>query len=397
MKPLPTLAISLAFILHPSAFLLAQGPLAPPGAPAPTMKTLAQIEPRTDLQATPAPPGVDGSNASYHFIITQPGSYYLSANLGVTRTNGIQINAEGVTLDLNGFQISRAGGSGGSGIEIPATAHRASVRNGSLKGFANGIVSLLATDYARGCGFRDLSVSGCTAYGILAGSGAVLESCRAHDNSGTAGIFAGPGSSLTNCTASGNTSNYGIYADTGSSLTHCSAYSNTSTAPRSAGIGTGSGVTVTGCSASGNISTAAASTPTTGMGFDVGSEGTIQNCAATGNEGGGINLNCYSVVRDNLCYANGFFGDGAGIHATSFRNRIEGNNVSNNDRGIDVDLSGNVIFKNTASGNTINYVIVAGNVFGAIVDRTSFLSAGVSGNSAAATAGTTDPLANFAY
>ena len=34
------------------------------------------------------------TNASYHFIITQSGSYYLSANLGVTKTDGIQINAD---------------------------------------------------------------------------------------------------------------------------------------------------------------------------------------------------------------------------------------------------------------------------------------------------------------
>src|SRR3954467_921762 len=105
---------AIASVLLISAFQLfsfpafPQGSLAPPGPPAPTMKKLDEIEPRTNLQATPAPAGVDTSNANYDFIITQPGSYYLSANLVVTKTNGIQINAEGVTLDLNGFEISRA-------------------------------------------------------------------------------------------------------------------------------------------------------------------------------------------------------------------------------------------------------------------------------------------------
>src|SRR3954465_1490967 len=85
-----------------------QGSLTPPGAPAPTMKRLDEVEPRTNLQASPAPAGVDMTNPNYHFVINKPGSYFLSANLAVTKSNGIEINAEGVTLDLNGFEISRA-------------------------------------------------------------------------------------------------------------------------------------------------------------------------------------------------------------------------------------------------------------------------------------------------
>src|SRR5437762_10318381 len=89
-------------ILSSSAF--PQGSLTPPGAPAPTMKRLDEVEPRTNLQASPAPPGVDTTNATFDFLINQPGSYYLSANLAATKIVGVQINAEGVTLDLNGFQ-----------------------------------------------------------------------------------------------------------------------------------------------------------------------------------------------------------------------------------------------------------------------------------------------------
>jgi len=104
IRSLRLLCTVVAAALPLSAF--SQGSLNPPGAPAPTMKTLDQVEPRIDLQKRPAS-AVTTTNADYHFIITQPGSYYLSANLAVTKTNGIQINAEGVTLDLNGFQISR--------------------------------------------------------------------------------------------------------------------------------------------------------------------------------------------------------------------------------------------------------------------------------------------------
>ena len=124
-----------------------QGALTPPGAPAPTMKTLgeidsaitdldsavAQVEARIDL-ATVAGDG------TYHHVISESGSYYLSGNLDVTLAGGgIKINAPAVTLDLNGFKIERISGSGGSGIEIPTGMDGATVRNGTINGFKYGI------------------------------------------------------------------------------------------------------------------------------------------------------------------------------------------------------------------------------------------------------------------
>ena len=40
--------------------------------------------------------------------------------------------------------------------------------------------------------------------------------------------------------------------------------------------------------------------------------------------------------------------------------------MTDNDRGIDVDVTGNLIVKNSASGNTTNYDIAAGNKTGTI-------------------------------
>ncbi|MEO5722423.1 MAG: hypothetical protein ABIR71_13265 [Chthoniobacterales bacterium] len=121
---------------------------------------------------------------------------------------------------------------------------------------------------------------------------------------------------------------------------------------------------------------------------------------ATGNKGDGIHVSNDSLVTGNTCDSNGLGtgGDGAGIHATASDNRIESNNVTDNDRGIDVDQGGNLIIKNSASGSSFNnYEVVANNVYGAIVDRTAPASAAVSGNSAAASAATTDPWANFSF
>src|SRR4026209_1014558 len=99
-----------------------QGTLTPPGAPAPTMKTLAQIEPRTLITSVP-------------FSISAPRSYYLTTNLTTTVSNAILINANGVTLDLNGFTISSTvanAANGGTAILISSGRRDLTIYNGHI-------------------------------------------------------------------------------------------------------------------------------------------------------------------------------------------------------------------------------------------------------------------------
>ena len=86
----------------------------------------------------------------FPYKITKPGSYRLVSNLTVpVNLDGIDISANGVTLDLNGFTIAGPGtcfGSpenpctgNGTGTGIYALADDTSVRNGTVVGFFDGL------------------------------------------------------------------------------------------------------------------------------------------------------------------------------------------------------------------------------------------------------------------
>jgi hypothetical protein len=117
-----TLLLSSVASLIAAACLFAQGPLTPPGAPAPTMKTLDQVEARTPISTAP-------------FTVSASGSYYLTANLAVTSGNAITISADDVTLDLNGFTISStASPADGAGVSLAGARSNVTVRNGHIRG-----------------------------------------------------------------------------------------------------------------------------------------------------------------------------------------------------------------------------------------------------------------------
>jgi parallel beta-helix repeat protein len=144
--------------------------------------------------------------------------------------------------------------------------------------------------------------------------------------------------------------------------------------------------TVTGCTAWLNGSS----------GFRVDSGSTISGCVSSANVGHGIELSGDCNAVNNNCSQNGFAAaNAAGIYVNGVENRIEGNAVTFNDRGIEVANSGNLVIRNSARGNTINYVIVALNKVGVIVSAPN--SAAISGSTGGAGVGTTDPWANISF
>jgi parallel beta-helix repeat protein len=437
---------------------LAQGSLSPPGAPAPTMKTLEQVEPRTDVMTLPG-------DANSDIIISSAGSYYMSTNLtvGKTRTYGIYIDADDVTLDLNGFNI--VGVPGDEGIRIKSGRDRATLRNGTIRGCDYGVHCYPSPDIPEGCLFEQLTVSDCVFYGIYAGAGSRILDCRAHDNEG-AGIYAGSAStidgcvvkdnkgngiyaahsvSIGGCTVYGNQSNYGIrtgdgatidrctvrnneviaaiYTGKGATVNECAAYTNVaqqairvgdgSTVRNcsaidnvydgltgSSGIKAESGCTVIGCTASGNTNTDSQPTVNKGTGISVYVGSTVKDCAARANQGDGILVVGDCLVTGNTCDDNGV-GDstGAGIHATTSNNRIDGNNVTDNDTGIDVDGTGNLVVRNSAAGNTINYDIVPTNKVGMIISPADcwIISGDSGGGFSLGTLASDSPWVNFVF
>jgi hypothetical protein len=289
----------------------AQGSLTPLGAPAPTMKSLDQIEARTAI-----------TNTASLVTISQPGSYYLTQNLTVSAGDAIDIAANDVTLDLNGFTISStAASAAGCGINFVSFKGNSdiTISNGHIKGgvtnnagvysgpgFAFGIYKSFS--YPVNVRVTGVSVSGCLNYGILLGTGnsSVVESCTVQ-TIGNTGIDA---SAVSHSTAN-QCGSYAIYADI---ATDCYGYA------------TGSGIGLT------------ASTANNCYGYSNGfgdglDASTANNCYGYSANRTGLSAttanNCYgysandtglSATTANSCYGYAAAGSGDGLDATTAQN-----------------------------------------------------------------------------
>ncbi|MBC8010581.1 MAG: right-handed parallel beta-helix repeat-containing protein [Burkholderiales bacterium] len=388
----------LALITLVPALAFAQGALTPPGAPAPTMKTLQQVEPRIDLATLPG-------TAAAVISITQSGSYYASGNIGgSTGKHTIVVAATNVTIDLNGFTLSVTG-TANAGVFVSASAN-VTVRNGRIFGGSHGVqgtARLVCTDLhiensAGILALGDSVVERCRLFvaGIQLGARGVVNDCYTSSSFGvsvgaggivqrtqviTGGISTGADGQVVECTVStapasgiltglrgivrncqvNGAANSGIRVGDQSVLSHCTVNAAGAGTPIStdggfslgagsvaekcvasqggvAGFVGGSAVRLSDCVASGN----------SGLGFSVGTRSVLSGCIATLNGAGGI----YSTGSGALiehCLAAGNTG-GAGIRVDN--GTVSECEVRENQGGAGIRAStGSTVINNTSNSN----------------------------------------------
>lgn len=351
-----------------------------------------------------------GTHADY--VITQSGSYYLTdiINLSTTGGNGIVIDADNVTLDMNGFAIFGDGnnnvnngvtpgiggvsdpGGSGSGILVSGEHFNITIKDGYLNSWQDDGIE--APDVKNSI-FQNLSLRYNGQNGMHVGDQNLIDNCVSFFNVKD-GIFAGVGNNLINCRG-GENEESGIQADSSSQFISCTAFENVGE-----GITAGVGSLVLGCVVSDNES----------IGINASTDCSILKCSAYDNNDDGIRADENSVVRHCIVSFNDGSGiqltgqSGAVIECTAHENdlngihcsnitqadiKVDGNSITDNDvAGLKMDAGGGLVIRNTAAGNATHYTLHVNTNHGPLVD--------VTGEGDISSVNNADhPMANFSY
>jgi parallel beta-helix repeat protein len=284
-------------------------------ASAATTGMLGQAEPLISISSLP-------------FTITQSGSYYLAASLSLAAPdqNGIEVDANDVTIDLMGHSLTGAGGINGISI---AGHSNVEIRNGTVAYWeGDGIYE------KGGAGHRILNIRTAWNSGsgiFLSGVAHVVKDCMAAQNAGY-GIAVADASTLDHNTALGNY--LGIYAGSG-----CAVTNNVCQGNWAAGMLVQSGCTVTDNTLDNNQWPDFLPPPT-----DIDS--------GTGLIVDGLG----SAIRGNTLRGN----SDTNMRIKGTHNAVESNLVTGSQFGIYFEEIGNFYANNRASQNTTNYMKAPG-------------------------------------
>ncbi len=264
----------LAVLLGVAAPALA-GPLAPPGGPvAPTYKTLDQVEPRIPLTQDTTP-----GNVNAEFVISQPGSYFLVSDTFTTK-NGISVQADDVTIDLQGYTLRSNAGNTGI-FCAPGTS--LTVRNGVISNFKFGITAASVT----GGNVESVLVEQCTVEGLNLGEGFSTLNCTIQTSNSA--MIVGAGSLVARCVIQNNS---GIGLQIGSDSMVCKSLFRNNASHGVSGIG----------------------------------QTRIEDCGMHGNSGSGIRM----TGAGNAVRANHVTQNATGLSITGSGSHVADNVVSDN-------------------------------------------------------------------
>ncbi|MEQ8764280.1 MAG: right-handed parallel beta-helix repeat-containing protein [Planctomycetota bacterium] len=200
--------------------------------------TLDQMLPlKASAQTLTFPPKPTDPRApigSLPYTITSPGSYYFLGNLdGTSGASGITVDADDVTIDMNGFRMQGVVGSL-DGITTTTTPRNITIVNGAIGGWGQSGVDLVA---AHTISLDRLKSTGNAVSGFRLGSEATLTKCTAEQNGNIGFFFIDDANSVlaSDCIAVSNTGDGFHSVSTGSvpepakagSFTRCIAKGNT--------------------------------------------------------------------------------------------------------------------------------------------------------------------------
>jgi hypothetical protein len=324
--------------------------------------------------------------SSLPYTITDPGLYCVTQNLSVSMSDGIEVQASGVVIDLHGFELT--GDADRTAIRALSTVDNVTVQNGEFSGWKNAVlvqgsnscaIDLRCNDGAIRLGawarvercnvsaqpepvgidvgsygvVRECRVSGASDYGIGAAIYSKLEGCST--NGSTRGFLISDFSTLVDCVANGGDTGFDLgigirvehcrasgVAVTGfdvrseAVLVDCTARSVTG----GPGFAAGEDSRLVRCTASGCDD-----------GFQLGSRSSAVHCTAEGNDGDGYTADPASIgpfrVEDCIASGNGK----NGVRATS-GSRVSGCTLEGNGRaGVFVDADEATVVDNDARGN----------------------------------------------
>lgn len=268
------------------------------------------------LMASLSAYGVDGKikiaqtpSTTFPIRITQSGSYVLTNNITSPQT-AISVEADNVTLDLNGYSITGPGKSSGGGVGIYSFDKRNLViKNGTIQNFGyDGIAFDGASNLDANNRITDVNVF----------------------NNGRSGITSTWGSvTITNCISSDNGSD-GISVRL-SNITNCVVARNGGN-----GISLREGYTISGSTATGNGHT----------GFWAGAS-TLTNCTARNNSKDGIEVTAHS----HISHCSSLDNERHGVLAGTANYVVEVNVIGNGNAGIILTGPENYVAKDTATNN----------------------------------------------